>query len=483
MQSVPVITAAQASDRNSQPPSIAATDTAALAAKITDLCSVIHAATYRLLVMIRDFDDADGWHQPGLVSCAHWLNFQCGIGMNAAREKVRVAHALRELPQISQSFERGEVSYSKVRAMTRIANADNEDYLLNIARHGTAHHVEELVRKYRRAVRLQDCEQAEAAHRERYVEHHYDADGSLVISARLPAEQGALIVKALEHAMESADAEVESSTGEQTADDGDVTEGSATVDSDLEGRSPTPIAARRADALADVAETYLQNNEPHGTSADRYQVIVHVQNQNAVDDGIVSERPTQDVVSDTPYLEDGPGVTAETSRRLACDCSVVPVLEDRNGEPLNIGRKTRSIPPAIRRALRLRDRGCRFPGCTRKRFVDGHHIRHWADGGETSLENLVQLCRHHHRLVHEGGYGCERRPDGDIVFTAPDETALPEFARLPPVETNAYQRFEDEIRATELGTCIPEWRAGETIDWGLAVAALFDSPHQPPASH
>ncbi len=154
MLSVPATPDSDAAASSAKVPATAATDTSALAAQITDLCSVIHAATYRLLVMIRDFDDANGWHQPGLVSCAHWLNFQCGIGMNAAREKVRVAHALRELPNISKSFERGEVSYSKVRAMTRIANADNEDYLLNVARHGTAHHVEELVRKYRRAVRL-----------------------------------------------------------------------------------------------------------------------------------------------------------------------------------------------------------------------------------------------------------------------------------------------------------------------------------------
>ena len=473
MQSVPATIDAHAPDRRSKSPATKATDTAALAAKITDLCSVIHAATYRLLVMIREFDEAGGWHLPGLVSCAHWLNFQCGIGRNAAREKVRVAHALRELPQISKAFERGEVSYSKVRAMTRIANADNEGYLLNIARHGTAHHVEELVRKYRRAVRLKDSEQAEAAHRGRFLEYHYDHDGSMVINARLPAEQGALIAKALEHAMAVAEAEAAPDGGEADAGDDHVAS-AATADSVPQERTSDPIAARRADALADVAETYLQNIEPNGTSADRYQVIVHVQDARS---------DTEEIAEDTPYLEAGAHVTAETSRRLACDCSVVRVQEDGDGQPLNIGRKTRSIPPAIRRALKLRDGGCRFPGCTRKRFVDGHHIRHWADGGETSLDNLVQLCRHHHRLVHEGGYGCERRPDGDIVFTAPDETVLPDFVRLPPIETHAYERFEAEIRATELGTCIPEWRAGENIDWGLAVAALFDYPTRLPASH
>ena len=176
-------------------------DTAALGREIVTLFTHIHAATYRLLVRIREFDDAGGWQQPGLCSCAHWLNFHCGIGMNAAREKVRVAHALAALPKISRAFERGELSYSKARAMTRVANEGNEDYLLMIARHGTAHHVEKLVQKYRRARRLQECEQANAQRAERYLDHYYDDDGCLVIKARLPAEQGALIVKALEHAL------------------------------------------------------------------------------------------------------------------------------------------------------------------------------------------------------------------------------------------------------------------------------------------
>ncbi len=132
----------------------------ALGEQITELCAYIYAATYQLLVLIREFDEQEGWHQPGLCSCAHWLNFKCGIGMNAAREKVRVARALKDLPKISKAFERGELSYSKVRAMTRIADESNEDYLLKIAHHGTAYHVEQLVSKYRRCQRLQDTENA-----------------------------------------------------------------------------------------------------------------------------------------------------------------------------------------------------------------------------------------------------------------------------------------------------------------------------------
>ena len=138
-----------------------------LGTEITELCSYIYAATYRLLVLIHGFDEAEGWAQPGLCSCARWLNFKCGIGMNAAREKLRVAHALKDLPKISAAFEKGTLSYSKVRAMTRIADAENEDYLLMIGRHGTAHHVEKLVQKYRREKRLQDVELANEQHRDR----------------------------------------------------------------------------------------------------------------------------------------------------------------------------------------------------------------------------------------------------------------------------------------------------------------------------
>jgi hypothetical protein len=148
-----------------------------LGAEITELCSYIYAATYRLLTLIREFDEKQYWGLPGLCSCAHWLNFRCGIGMNAAREKVRVAHALKGLPQISEAFRRGQLSYSKVRAMTRIADESNEDYLMMIARHGTAHHVEKLVSKYSRCKRLQDVANANKQHAKRELNCRFDNDG------------------------------------------------------------------------------------------------------------------------------------------------------------------------------------------------------------------------------------------------------------------------------------------------------------------
>jgi len=429
-------------------------DAEKLGAEITELCSYIYAAESRFLSLIREFDEKGYWAQQGLFSCAHWLNLKCGIGMNAAREKLRVAHALAELPKISERFDKGQLSFSKVRAITRIADASNEDYLLMIADHGTAHHVEKLVSKYRAAKRLQDVDIVRAQYNNREMTHYYDHDGCLVIKARLPAEQGALIVKALEMAM---DAQFQDNVHPKGA--------STTVTSGAESEAEVvPIGARRADALTEIAETYMNNSESSGSTADRYQVVVHV---------------TADQVSSgqTSYIEDGPGVTAVTSRRIACDSSVVRIKEDENGEPLSIGRRSRSIPPPMRRALRARDKGCRFPGCTNTRFVDGHHIQHWADSGETSLDNLVLLCRHHHHLVHEGGFACSKNKDGTITFKDQREQPLDQSPGLLGVAANddVQQWIDREFFEADIDseTCSARWYAGERMDWQAAVSALF----------
>jgi hypothetical protein len=419
-----------------------------LGAEITELCSYIYAAEHRLLTLIREFDEQEGWQQAGFHTCAHWLNFHCGIDMNTARERVRVAHALGKLPKIDARFATGALSYSKVRAMTRIADESNEEYLLSIAKHGTAHHVEKLVSRYRRVERLRDAEAACTAYDNRQLDYHYDSDGCLVIKGRFPAEQGALIVKALEMAMEKQYAEAASATT-------DVSAGTS------EESEPEPISTRRADALAELAETYMNSEPVPNATADRYQVVVHV----------AAETSPQ-----FPHIEDGPHVSAETSRRIACDCSVLGIREGENGEPLSIGRKTRSIPPAMRRALRIRDAGCRFPGCTNDKFVDGHHIQHWADGGETSLDNLVLLCRHHHRLLHEGGFTCEKTEEGEILFRDQRQEPLPEWSILPTIgddDVNEWldrKFFEDGI---EPEACNAQWYAGERMDWNLAVGNLF----------
>ena len=432
----------------------------ALANEITELCSYLYAAEYQLLVKIREFDENGYWGGPGLASCAHWLNFKCGMGMNAARERVRVARALAELPKISAAFEAGTLSYSKVRAMTRVATPESEDFLLNIAKHGTAYHVETLVRKYRQVQRQRDIDTANAIHVSRELTYYWDEDGALVLHGRLPAEQGAAILKALEMQMEK-------QFREPSQDDvsAETPEAPETPETPEEPEARSPVAARRADALAEIAETHMNSRPVANSTADRYQVIVHVSDE-------------------TSWLEDGPHVSAETSRRLGCDCNVIRLQESNEGEPLSIGRRSRLVPPTIRRALRLRDDGCRFPGCTRKHFVDAHHIEHWSKGGETSLENLVQLCREHHRLVHEGGFRCEKTRSGEIVFKDARKRPLSHWSALPrrnsanDVLNYLHERF-DHLRI-DSDTCVPHWYAGDTCDWQMAVEGLLACEAQAP---
>ncbi len=221
--------------------------------------------------------------------------------------------------------------------------------------------------------------------------------------------------------------------------------------------------ARRADALALVAETYLHSESSSVSTADRYQVVVHVDAETL-----------RDRTAGRCHVEHGPALAAETVRRLTCDASLVRITETEQGEPLDVGRKTRTIPPAIRRALNARDRGCCFPGCTYQHYLDAHHIEHWAAGGKTKLSNLVTLCRTHHRLVHEGGIAVEARPDGGWRFLRPDgrefdisyREAPPEYAWSAIREANTAQGIQiDET------TAATRWR-GERMDYELGVWVL-----------
>lgn len=396
---------------------------AELAAEITAVAVSVNVVSYRWLVLIAEFDRRRGWAAAGARSCAHWLNWRCGLDLGAAREKVRVAHALARLPLIAGAMANGELSYSKVRALTRIATADNEAELLVAARDATAHHVESLVRQYRRTQEVAELTREARQFAKRQLRYSFDDDGALVVRARLTAEAGALLLRALALALEEvprpalvaagmcAEGEAPGVPAEASLDHGrttsSVSAGTLAADDDW--------AARRADALAVMAESYLGHGVAALNGGERHEIVLHVAAATlGGSDGAVGRCE----------LEDGPAIAAETARRLACDASLVTILEDGRGEPLDVGRKTRTIPPALRRALAARDGGCVFPGCTHRRYVDGHHVQHWADGGVTSLGNLVTLCRFHHRAVHEGGIAVERLGDGAWRFTRPDGTAL-----------------------------------------------------------
>jgi hypothetical protein len=296
--------------------------------------------------------------------------------------------------------------------MTRVASPANESVLVQIARHGTAAHVEKLVRKYHWTQRRDAGKLAQKLHAQRHVTCFFDANGELVLNARLPPEIGAVVRKALDAAVEAL----------REPSDPPDSHGHVPAETDTD-EIPT-LGARRADALRYVAETFLAHQGELtgvGGSADRYQVVVHVDQAVLTEAAAANDREPHHC-----ELDDGPALALDTARRLACDATLVGLVEGADGEPLNVGRKTRALPPALARALRARDRGCRFPGCDRTRFTQGHHVKHWADGGETKLGNLVTLCHFHHHLVHEGGYGVAATDDGLFVFTRSDGRCVEE---------------------------------------------------------
>ncbi|MPZ17200.1 MAG: DUF222 domain-containing protein [Luteitalea sp.] len=326
---------------------------------IAELSARIQAATYELLVLIREFDERACWNDGGCLSCAHWLSWRAGLDPGAAREKVRVARALARLPLISAAMERGELSYSKVRALTRIATPENESRLLGAVQGGTASQVERLVRAWRRADRLDEARETARRHQQRYLQTWVEEDGTLVIRGRLTPELGAVVQRALEAAgdrlfRESASDPRDDATAEVTP------------------------GQRRADALGLLAESALASDLDRGTAGDRYQVVLHVDDDTLKADAGATAEQVVASDADQAVLEhvDGTHVSSETSRRMACDASTVVMRHGPDGTVLDVGRKRRSISPAIRRALAARDRHCQFPGCT-ARHCDAHHLHHW----------------------------------------------------------------------------------------------------------
>lgn len=423
----------------------AETSTHALGEAIASLAARIHAATYELLVLLREFDTRAGW-STGFLSCAHWLHWRTGIDLGACREKVRVAKALAALPLTSATMQRGALSYAKVRALTRVATPENEARLVDLALAGTAAHVERFVRAWRRVDRVEELREANARHLSRHLSTWVDDDGMVVVRGRLTPEAGAVVQRALEAAADRL-----------FRDSGLAAPG-------LGPTEDVTSSHRRADALVLLAEAALTSNLDAGSAGDRYQVVLYV-DASAADPvaGELAAAPDTDAFDGVLEMESGAlRVSAETSRRLACDASLVVIGNVANGDALKAGRKTRTIPAAIRRALAARDRTCRFPGCTSRR-CDAHHLVHWADGGATRVHNLVLLCRRHHRSVHEGLFSVDRCVDGEVTFCRPDGTPV---AMTPP-ESRAHGSLAAEPRRVAE---LPVWDGTRfDVAWAIDV--------------
>ena len=496
--------------------------------QIAELSARIDAATYDLLCHLHEFDRRHGWE--GWRSCAHWLNWRTGLDLGAAREKLRVAAALADLNHVSAAMARGQLSYSKVRALTRVASPATEARLLAVALCATAAQVERLVRAWRRVDRdaQPDAEQVLLA--SRALSMQVDEDGMVVLRGRLPPEVGAVLLRAVEAALQQ-------------------------VPASADGGEPT-IAQRRSDALGLVAESALAGGLDPGNPADRFQVTVHVQADAlparepaeagppvaaetrevspassepvapaaprvAADTRVVSLTPAEpgaqtanlgaeqatigaphisaetfevseaafervapetDLDAGLAVIEQAGGlhIGKEAARRVACDAGLVVLRHAADGQVLDVGRRSRTVPSAMRRALLSRDHGqCQFPGCE-SRHCDAHHVEHWADGGETRLQNLVLACRFHHRALHEGGFRVvPGDADGRFRFLRPDGTPLPAEPPVASWEGAPLAPTEARLAAAGIGigphTATPEWY-GESLDLTAALDVLWEPP-------
>jgi hypothetical protein len=367
------------------------------------------------------------------------------------------------LPRLSQALARGELSYSKIRAITRVATPETEERLLSVGRGGTAHHVERIVRAWRSVDRKAEVRETAERHRARALHVYQDEDGMIVVRGRLQPEAGAVLMQALAAAREMIYARRQHRRDVPAGTPGptDVPTGTPTgllVDEDIPSWQQ-----QQADALTLIAETALHQSLDPGTPGERYQVVVHVDAAVLAD----ADAPGQSVV-------EGARISPETSQRLACDATRVVMRHDADGQITEVGTRTRTIPPALRRALHHRDQGCRFPGCG-SRLGQGHHIRHWAHGGPTTLSNLVTLCRRHHRAVHEEGFQLDRNEDGDLSFRWPTGLPMPAVPRPAAIPIDPVGELLAHNRSLGLEidarTSMPSW-LGERLDLAYAIDVL-----------
>ncbi|MDE0226568.1 MAG: DUF222 domain-containing protein [Gammaproteobacteria bacterium] len=467
-------------------------DPAELRRAVTDMAARINLADWRFVKLIAAMARTRSWREGGYCNLGNWLDHQCGLGPCAARERIRIGRALERLPLIDAAFRDGVISYSKVRAITRVATPHTDAMLLAIAEGSSAAQLESLVRTYER-VGGSGRKRASSEQR-RSLTWHYE-DGMLVITAAVPAERGALVINALQQVVDGRRDEGEARDGAwlaamgqkgtagPAADDGSEeapVEGAvATDDKELPAQSewttdvPTDVSAetpannvvrdnggedslqiesatltdadvsgdvsaetdglpnwltfalssreqRYADALVDMAEHCLATRAgawKRRRTGRRYEVVLTIGR---------NELAKQRAAGGARYhVERDWGVDQEDARHIACDADLTEYIQDAKGDLLNYERRSRIVPARLLRALKLRDQNrCRFPGCAHQRYVEAHHVRHWIDGGETCLENLVLLCSAHHRLLHHGAYHIVME-DGDVVFVGRNGEVMP----------------------------------------------------------
>jgi hypothetical protein len=394
-----------------------------LEAEICEGAAHLAAGVGRWLLLVGQFDERKGYERWDSRSTAFWLNWQCGISVRTAREQVRVGRALLEYPRIAETLCSGRLSYSKVRAITRVVTPETEATLLDLASAVPASQIERVVAGRRRV----DANENTATSEARHLDVYYDEDGSGVGMFRLPPDETAALLAALTLGKEVL-------RGQK----GSAEPSGAETKTETDDCSSEPLRPKvsNADALALMVETMLAADHSKDISRhERTLVMVHLDPEKA-------------------HLHEGPNISQETAKRMSCDACVCGVLM-RDLETLDLGRTQRLPNRAQRRALMARDGGCRFPGCTERRFVEAHHVLHWTDGGPTDLVNLLLLCWRHHHAVHEGGFRISFE-HGVVTVWRPDGTLLESESLLAEGPGIVEQNEALGLRITP-ESIVPEW--------------------------
>lgn len=349
---------------------------------------VISIAHRRILSYIAEWDQRELWKADGAPNMVHWVSARFSLSHYESRLRVDAAHALDDLPLISVALESGTLSLAKVVHLTRFATAETEKELIKWARRVQPSTIRDKADVFRKLA----LEEVKEAQRSRSLDWWWSPTGDVLnIYGRLPAAEGAIFAKGLKRLADTLP---------------DVLEDE---DSEHKAGSQELFQRRCADALVAL----VMNEMSLDQDADRAAVVLHT---------------TLDCLQHNSEMENGPVIHPDVASRLSCDCRLQFVLTDKQGNALGIGRTSRNIPFWLMRQLRYRDRHCTFPGCDRKLHVEGHHIWPWELGGPTELDNLILLCFHHHRLVHEFGWRVQLngsevswyRPGGKPYEPGPD---------------------------------------------------------------
>src|SRR3954451_20796168 len=387
-----------------------------LAAAITAGAGRLAAATASWLRLVGEFDDRGGWHGVNIRSCAEWLAWQCGLSPGAAREHVRVARALQSLRSIDGAFAAGRLSYSKGRALTRIAEPNCEAALLEFALSATASQTERFCRQWRRWD--DETSDRRRAEDELFFEYTTDDEGFFTLRVRGPVEQGAPMMAAIDSLAERDARRERARNKKATARHEQIRAAGGAVAPDLAERCAEDAAvglarerrtARRIPALTALAEPRAGMDRRPGDPP-RREVVVHVDADVLADD----------TAAGRAHYEGGPAITGARARRMLCEAPVVVMLQ-KGREPLAVGRRKRRATKGQRRALLRRDGGSALPGCPEARIerLHAHHMRHWLFGGRTDLANLVLLCDADHGLAHAHDLVLGRH-DGRLIVLTPD---------------------------------------------------------------